>query len=28
MVESYEIHRYQIDTYQYLVATTHKHTEE
>jgi hypothetical protein len=28
MVESYEIHRYQNDTFQYVVATTTKHTEE
>ena len=28
MVNSYEIHRYQNDTFQYIVATTNKHTEE
>ena len=28
MIESYEIHRYQNDTFQYVVATTNKHTEE
>jgi succinate dehydrogenase/fumarate reductase flavoprotein subunit len=28
MVDSYEIHRYQKDTFQYVVATTNKHTEE
>jgi hypothetical protein len=28
MLESYEIHRYQNDTFQYVVATTNKHTEE
>jgi hypothetical protein len=28
MVELYEIHRYQNDTFQYVVATTNKHTEE
>jgi hypothetical protein len=28
MAESYEIHRYQNDTFQYVVATTSKHTEE
>jgi hypothetical protein len=28
MVESYEIHRYQNDTFQYVVATTNKHTED
>jgi hypothetical protein len=28
MVDSYAIHRYQNDTFQYVVATTNKHTEE
>ena len=28
MVNSYEIHRYQNDTFQYIIATTNKHTEE
>ena len=28
MIESYEIHRYQNDAFQYVVATTNKHTEE
>ena len=28
MANSYEIHRYQNDTFQYIVATTNKHTEE
>jgi hypothetical protein len=28
MADSYEIHRYQNDTFQYVVATTNKHTEE
>jgi hypothetical protein len=28
MVDLYEIHRYQNDTFQYIVATTNKHTEE
>ncbi|MGA8106491.1 MAG: hypothetical protein WB815_07525 [Nitrososphaeraceae archaeon] len=28
MANSYEIHRYQNDTFQYIVATTNKHTED
>lgn len=28
MLNFYEIHRYQNDTFQYVVATTNKHTEE
>jgi hypothetical protein len=28
MLYSYEIHRYQNDTFQYIVATTNKHIEE
>jgi hypothetical protein len=28
MANSYEIHRYQNDAFQYVVATTNKHTEE
>ncbi|MGI8834241.1 MAG: hypothetical protein ACR2IS_16600 [Nitrososphaeraceae archaeon] len=28
MLNFYEIHRYQDDTFQYVVATTNKHTEE
>ena len=28
MVDIYEIHRYQNDSFQYIVATTNKHAEE
>ena len=28
MADSYEIHRYQNDSFQYIVATTNKHAEE
>ena len=28
MADSYEIHRYQNDSFQYIVATTNKHPEE
>jgi hypothetical protein len=28
MAETYEIHRYQNDTFQYIVASTNRYTEE